>query len=407
MRIVVSGLAARYPAGGVFWDYLSYAQGFTDLGHDVLYLEVTDQWFYDPGVLTSVQSGRSASQWLSKQIERSLPDQSNNWAIRDTQGVTFGADAAFVRKFCQAADLFVDVSGATVLQLDDFPNAHTVFVDSDPMYNQTLGPRAHAGGLNLQERARLEQMLAYDKTYSFGERIGSSDCLVPTELFEWHPTRQPVLTDVIGSYSQPISSRRHKLTTVGNWNPRDKPITVAGRQYFAKEHEFRNFLGLAKQSPIAFELALSGNPPASDQETQGWSFVDPAPISSSADSYLRFLANSFAEWSVAKHAYVASRSGWFSGRTAIYLALGVPAIVQDTGFSRFLPTGEGLLAFSTPDQALAAIEDLAANYERHCATALEIAHEYFDAKRVLTRLIDDVFSTSSPADRQGSQARAS
>jgi hypothetical protein len=126
---------------------------------------------------------------------------------------------------------------------------------------------------------------------------------------------------------------------------------------------------------------------------QGWRIADPAAVSASAESYLRYLANSFAEWSVAKHAYVASRSGWFSGRTAVYLALGVPAIVQDTGFSRFLPTGEGLFTFSTPDEALAAIEEVAANYERHSAAALEIAHEHFDAKRVLTRLIDDVFSS--------------
>lgn len=406
MRIVVSGLAARYPAGGVFWDYLQYAQGFTNLGHEVLYLEVTGLWFYDPSVLALVQSGWSSSKWLSKQIDQCLPDQRNNWAIRDTQGTTFGADATFVREFCQTADLFLDISGATDLQLDDFPNARTVFVDSDPMYNQTLVPIALAGQLDPQEQVRHERMLAYDKTFSFGERIGFPDCLVPTGFFEWRPTRQPILMDVIGTYRQPISSRRPKLTTVGNCNPRNKPITVEGHQYFAKEYEFLKFSGLSSQSPVAFELALSGNSPASGEENKSWSIIDPAPISAGADSYLRYLADSFAEWSVAKHAYVASRSGWFSGRTALYLALGVPAIVQDTGFSRFLPTGNGLFGFSTPEEALAAIEEVTANYERHCAAALEIAHEHFDAKRVLSRLIDDVFSNSNAAAPSSTSVRA-
>ena len=102
---------------------------------------------------------------------------------------------------------------------------------------------------------------------------------------------------------------------------------------------------------------------------------------------------------MAKHAYVASNSGWFSGRTALYLALGVPAIVQDTGFSRFLPTGSGLHAFSTEEEALAGIEDVAADYERNCDAALEIAHEYFDARKVLSKLLDDAFSTSPKVDQ--------
>jgi hypothetical protein len=87
---------------------------------------------------------------------------------------------------------------------------------------------------------------------------------------------------------------------------------------------------------------------------------------------------------------VVSRSGWISDRTVCYLAAGRPAIVQDTGIGSFLPLGEGLFAFSTVDEALAAIEEVAGDYERHSAAARNLAREYFDGERVVADVMRKV-----------------
>lgn len=398
MRIVVAGLAATYPLGGVFWDYMQYPQGFADLGHDVLYLEDTGMWCYDPAISTMVESGKHAATWLRGQIEQFLPSLTNRWFYRDATGDTFGIPPSRAQEFCRTAELFLDVSGAAFLRGCELPRARTIYLDSDPMYSQAAVPDAIAGNLDLQARDRISRMQAYDLTLTFGENIGEPNCLIPDQLFQWQPTRQPILVEAMTPYRVHQRERTRTFTTVGSWDSYKQPIVVDGRRYFGKRHEFQRFRRLPEMSGRSFQLALSGDGPTKAFAASGWSFSDPSSVSASAGSYLRFLASSFAEWSVAKHAYVASNSGWFSGRTALYLALGVPAIVQDTGFSSFLPTGCGLHAFSTVEEALAAIEDVAVDYERNCDAALAIAHEYFDAKKVLSKLLDDAFSSSAQVD---------
>ncbi len=399
MRIVIAGLAATYPLGGVFWDYLQYAQGFADLGHEVLYLEDTGAWCYDPAASTMIESGERSAAWLGRQIDQFLPTLKGRWFFRDATGATFGVAASEARDFCRTADLFLNVSGTTILRSDEMPIARTVYVDSDPMYGQAPVPNAVAGSLDPERQWRISMMQAHDVTFTFGENVGQPDCLVPTQLFDWQPTRQPVLVNALAMYRVPPERRAHAYTTVGSWEAYKQPLVVDGRRYFGKRHEFHRFRQLPAVTPRSFELALSGDGPTEAFVASGWTFVDPVPVSATAESYVRFLASSFAEWSVAKHAYVASNSGWFSGRSALYLALGVPAIVQDTGFSRFLPTGSGLHAFSTEDEALAGIEDVAANYEQNCDDAFEIAREYFDARKVLSKLLNDAFSTSPKGGR--------
>ncbi len=395
MRIVIAGLAATYPLGGVFWDYLQYAQGLIDLGHEVLYLEDTGSWFYEPASQTMIESGAAAARWLGRETDRHLPVLSNSWLVRDLRGSTYGVDEKIARQFCQDAELFLNVSGATMLRPDDFPRAKSVFIDTDPMYNQRFVPNALAGTLVLEERKRLDRIRAYDLTFTFGENIGQPDCLIPDEYFDWIPTRQPVMTQMISRHRMPMIRRIRKLTTIGSWDQYAEPMTVAGRAYGGKVGEFLRFRDLPRRSELPLELAMAGGGPEVEMRSFGWGFNDPTPMSATADGYLNFLATSYAEWSVAKHAYVASKSGWFSGRTALYLALGVPAIVQDTGFSRFFPTGYGLLAFSTLEEAADAIYQVTANYARHCDAAEEIARTYFDSKLVLSKLLDDVFSNTS------------
>ncbi|MGH7248862.1 MAG: glycosyltransferase family 1 protein, partial [Pseudomonadota bacterium] len=177
-------------------------------------------------------------------------------------------------------------------------------------------------------------------------------------------------------------------TTVMSWEPAEKGPTVDGVAYGGKSAEFERFAGLAELAMAPVEIAMSGKAPLERLRALRWLIRDAYEISRDPWMYRDYLANSLGEWSVAKNAYVRSRSGWFSCRSACYLSLGVPTIVQDTGFGCSLPHGEGILAFSTLGEARDAIASVARDPGRHARAALEIAREYFDARRVLTRLIE-------------------
>ena len=186
----------------------------------------------------------------------------------------------------------------------------------------------------------------------------------------------------------PVASRRQVLTTVASWDPTEKGPVVDGVSYSGKSLEFERFIDLPSRSVLPLEVALSGPAPNERLRERGWMIRDGYEVSHDPWVYRDYLAHSIGEWSVAKNAYVASRSGWFSCRTASYLALGVPVIVQDTGFGSAIPTGEGLLTFTTLEEAQDAIERLASDPERHAKAARAIAHEYLDSDKVLTQLIE-------------------
>ncbi len=198
------------------------------------------------------------------------------------------------------------------------------------------------------------------------------------------PTRQPVVLDLwpvkAGDPSAP-------LTTVMNWSAYGDR-EHEGRVYGQKDREFEPFFSLPHETKDPLEIAI--NAPAAVRKRLadgGWSVTDPLKVTQNPSTYQHYLKCSRAEFSVAKHAYVSTRSGWFSERSAAYLASGRPVVVQDTGFSDFLPSGAGLLAYRTPDKAVAAIRHLKRDYEAHCWAARAVAKEFFDARRVLTDLL--------------------
>jgi hypothetical protein len=173
-----------------------------------------------------------------------------------------------------------------------------------------------------------------------------------------------------------------------------KSETYRGGTYGHKDIEFQRFLELPRLvAPATLEIATAPgrtrHAPCEWLADHGWRVVDPAAVCPDLDSYRAYIESSKAEWSVAKNAYVQARSGWFSERTACYLAAGKPAVVQDTGFSAFLPVGEGLLAFTTLAEAAAAVRAVEADYPRHARAARAIACEYFSSDKVLTRLIEE------------------
>jgi hypothetical protein len=261
------------------------------------------------------------------------------------------------------------------------------------MYTQASVPDYVAGTIDDAARARVDMLRSHDVFFTFGENIKAPDCRIPTALFDWIPTRQPIVLDCFEKAAVPVGLRRRVLTTVASWEPSEKGPLVDGVAYGGKGVEFERFIDLPRRSALPLELAMAGRAPTDRLRGLGWKMTDGYGVSRDPWVYRDYLASSLGEWSPAKNAYVASRSGWFSCRTACYLALGVPAVVQDTGFGRAIPTGEGVLAFGTLEEAADAIGRLADEPERHAKAARAIAGEFFDSDKVLSRLIDTALTS--------------
>jgi hypothetical protein len=374
LRVVVSGLIVQYPIGGMIWHYLQYLLGFRDLGHDVTYIEDNGQWPYDPSA-DSVSVGCDHN--VARAQELFARHRIDAWAYRfPGDGAWYGSAAADLEHVLGSADLLVNVSGS----LDD-PSAFAeratkVYVDTDPVFTQIRLARG--------EEATARQVLPHHLHLTFGEtlheRFGSD--------VSWLGTRQPIALD---QWHPEIPPGR-RWTTVMNWTSVDD-VELDGRSYGQKDHEFTTFEDLAATvRPVELEVAIaagvSRRPPLDRLRRGGWRVVDPGPLSVDELAYRAYVEGSRAEWSVAKQAYVSTRSGWFSERSACYLAAGRPVVLQDTGFSDVLPTGAGLIAFSTLEQARAGIEAVETDLGRHRAAARELAAAHFDAATVLGDLVD-------------------
>ena len=379
LRIIVTGLIAQYPLGGVAWDYLQYVLGLARLGHDVYYVEDSGQWPYNPSEGGLAVDYRWNIAYLANLMERF--NLSQKWAYRLAEKAEwFGLSERQWREVVQSADLLINVSG-TIDQVADYrPVRRLAYIDSDPMFTQIH--------LSQGRSPLCAQVQAHDVHFTFGEHLSP---LVPSTGHHWRPTRQPIVLDEW----HPATPQRDVFTTVMNWTSYQDVVHV-GRHYGQKDVEFMRFLTLpGLVAPTVLELAVNlgktRHTPHALLRRHGWQLADPDRVCPDVDSYRHYIQSSKAEWSVAKHAYVAGDTGWFSCRSACYLAAGRPVVVQDTGFSSILPVGKGLLAFTTLDEAAAAIQELQAHYERHTIAARSLAETYFNSDLVLTQLIEEAF----------------
>jgi len=256
-----------------------------------------------------------------------------------------------------------------------------VYYDDDPGFTQFWQAAADAG-------ARLT---GHDFFFTIGANIGASDCPIPTGGIPWRHIRPPVVLE-----EWPACAPRSfdRFTTVASWRGPYGPVQHEGRKYGLKVHEFRKFFDLPGRSGRAFEIALNIHPSeVKDLEAlraHGWRIVDPRTAADTPEAFRRYVQTSGAEFSVAQGVYVETNSGWFSDRTVRYLASGRPALVQETGFRRHLPTGEGLVSFLTIEEALSGVERICRDYARHCRAARRLAEEYFDSDKVIRRLLAEI-----------------
>lgn len=385
MRAVVTGMIATYPVGGVAWDYGQYAVALEDLGFEVYYLEDTGGLIYDPRQRQYCEECDYGIRFLRDSLALLSPRLADRWHFRAASGDCYGLAARKVQEIIAGADLFLNVSGGTLLRDEYMPCRCKVLIDTDPGWNHFVNyPRWDAQpGWQGTHGYR-----GHDHFFTYAERLGEPDCMLPDLGLNWHPTRPPVVLD----RWQPEGPGR-AWTTVMTWNDSfRKPVEYQGQVFGTKEMEFAKIESIPARRPlIAFELATGAlSAPFQRWQEAGWLVVDSHSVSKTLVDYRSYIQASRGEISVAKNQYVATRSGWFSCRTACYLAAARPAIVQDTGFSDILPTGEGLFAFSNEGDAEAAIAAVEANYSRHSCAARDCAAEFLDARRVVGDLLTRV-----------------
>ena len=377
LRIVVLGFIVRGPLGGLAWHHLQYLMGLACLGHDVHFLEDSDNYpsCYDPARDLTDTDPTYGLAFATRTFEKL--GLGNRWAYHDAHTSRWlGPCADKIREVCSTADLLLNISGVNPIRpwLEGIPVR--ALVDTDPAFTQIR---------HLTDPVARNFASQHTVFFSFGENIGRSESAVPDDGLTWHPARQPIVLDAWPVTAGPVDGM---FTTVMQWGSYPSR-EYKGIYYGMKSDSFGPYMDLPQDTGGILELAVgSPSAPRSLLRDKGWSVRNPLEPTRNPWTYQEYIQNSKAEFSIAKHGYVVSRCGWFSERSAAYLASGRPVVVQETGFSNWLPTGAGVIAFNTLEEAVAGIKEVNGRYEYHCKAAREIAQEYFDARKELLRLIE-------------------
>jgi hypothetical protein len=375
--IVVAGSVAQRPGnGGHTWVFLQYLLGFRRLGWEVLFLDRLEPAMSLDALGRPAEAERSINIEYLDRVLREFGLQ-ERYAVFHGGGRTVGLDREHVLEEVGNAALVLNVNGF----LDDEEVLGRaplrVYLDIDPGF-------AHM----WRELGLYDAFQGHDRYVTVGESIGAPECTIPTGGIDWVTTAQPVVLE----QWPPQRGRGRAFTSVGSWRGPFGPVEFEGVTYGLRVHEFRRFADLPRRVSEPLEIALDiDEADAGDVEllrSAGWALRDPREAAADPGRYRSYVQESRAELMVAKNMYVRSRSGWFSDRSICYLASGRPVLAEDTGYSRHHPVGEGLLAFSTLEEAIEGVERITAGYARHARAARELAEEDFDSDRVLGRLLD-------------------
>jgi hypothetical protein len=383
LRIVILGMMGRCPFGGQTWLYLNWLRGLHQLGHEVWYVEDDSVWPYDPEQNTVTDDCSYAVRHVARCMQQVQMDE--QWAFRlaDREGACWGRSPAELRELYRTCDLLLNIIGSTDLREEHLAAPLRVYVECDPV-------TAELRLANGDEHTRIA-FQNHHKIVTYGENYGAPDCGVPLNGISYGKTRQPIDLDL---WPMAFDSEARFFTTIGNYRQTGSDVEYKGEVYrWSKHHEWEKFLDLPRRTPQPFELAMMLNDPGDRERLKdhGWQLVQPFQMSLDIfGAYPAYFRQSRAEFTVAKDQNVRLRSGWFSERDACYLASGKPVVAQDTGFSNILPTGEGLFAVTTMEEALAAIDAINSDYHKHCTAARAIAEQYFAAPKVAARLLADI-----------------
>lgn len=396
-KIVLLGLMSTIPVAGVAWLVAQYMIGFRRLGYDPYYVEAHG---ISPTKLMEDEfdnGSEKAAAFIANVMRRF--DLGDRWAFHalHDNGHCYGLSEAELKHLYQTADLIINLHGGTVpLPEHTAVAGKLIYLETDPVELEIE--------LYHNEPAALDFVAPHSAFFTWGLNYGNPDCKVPVpERLNFRPSPPVVVLDF---WQQPYAAAAaaaaangngngHKFTTIGNWRQPWHQVNFQGEIYhWSKHYEFLKFLDLPVRTNHSFELALSSSSYNEEDkqmlESHGWKVRDSLSFSSDVDAYRQFIIESRGEFTVAKDQNIRLRSGWFSERSATYLAAGRPVITQDTGFGSYLPTGNGLFAFSTMEDVEQAIDSINSNFERHSRGATEIAREYLNYDVVLKNLLSAV-----------------
>jgi hypothetical protein len=382
-KVIVWGQMAAAPFGGMIWQVLHYLAALRQWGYDAWYVEDSDRLVFDP-VTYDVTSDYSRNLQILHESLASI-GLADRWVFRPPSvydRCEGGLDRAGLLALYRDAEAAINLCGSQEVREEHAAIRCRIYLETDPARNQV----AVASG----DAKRIEELASYDHLFTYGENLNAEDCRVPIERFRWRTTRPPVVVDWWSTSGPPPTGAA--LTSVANWKHSGNDVVWKGEAWrWSKHYEFERFIALPRRSSLPLRLAVGA---ISGQERDrlhlhGWETLPSATLEE-AGKYRSFIQSSLGEFTVAKEQYVLPRTGWFSDRSVCYLAAGRPVVMQDTGFGKFTPTGEGLFAYETEDQALAAIEAIRSDYAGHSRAAQAIASEYYDAKRLVGDLLRQV-----------------
>ncbi|MBN1794078.1 MAG: glycosyltransferase [Candidatus Omnitrophica bacterium] len=385
LKIIILGYIVRGPIGGRVWADLHYFLGLSKLGHDVYFVEDSGDYQYCCYDFSknSVTSDPSYGVKIASNIFRHF-EYNDRWSYYNALSKTwFGISDGKIKKIIKEADLLIAFGRLHQLRPWFERVPIRILIDKDPVFIQLN---------NIKQKSARVETEKYNRYFSLAENINHLDCFMPDDGIAWRPTRHPLFLD---SWPKMPIENRGSFTTLMQWDSYNVE-EYNGIYYGMKAESFKKIIDLPGKLNSTFELVVGGTNLAKELlEEKGWIIKEKLTESGDIWKYQNYIQNSKAEFTIAKHGYVISNSGWFSERSASYLASGRPVITQQTGFSKWLPTGEGVLAFKNMKQAIAAVEEVNNRYEFHCKKAREIAEEYFDYRKILPKLINNAMGSIS------------
>lgn len=381
LTILFSGMIAADPfQGGATWAVLQYLIGLRELGHEVYFVEPLPEKSLAPkGEILE----RSTNAAYFRQVMEDFSLRENSALLLEDTRQTVGLSYEKIKQVAERADLLINVSG---MLRDEALIARIplrVYLDLDPAFVQLWHS---AYGIDMR-------FGAHNRFVTVGQSVGEQSCPVPTCGIQWVKTLQPV---VLSHWDVGNGILYDGLTTIANWRGYGS-VNHEGIFYGQKAHSLRKFINLPTRVSEKFMPALAIHPEEKSDlaalAENNWHLLEPSQVAGTPAGYRQFVRGSKAEFGIAKSGYVASRCGWFSDRSVCYLAAGRPVIAQDTGFSDYLPTGYGLFAFNSAEDAIESIEAMNADYDAHCRAARELAEEFFESKKVLAKFLRNVGAT--------------
>ena len=384
-RIIINSYVMSYPVGGFLSWTLQWLVGLHRLGHEVHLVEKCGSFpnaCYD--IWRNVMSDDPSCGIAAMRSLMSRLGLKESITFVDASGRHHGLSAREIKELFAASDLYLDISGGFFLPLEDTWDALAatagtrVCVDGEPGYTQMKMTKRLAEGGALP---------GYDHYFTVGTNVGSDSCGVPLAGKHWRATFDPVNLDLFDASPPPVGA---PFTTVMAWQSH-APLEFDGRVYGQKDVEFARFMELPRMTQAPLEIAVGGKKvPLEELRSSHWRVRDSHQVTSTFDSFVKYIAESRGEFTVCKNVFVATTSGWFSDRSAAYLASGRPVVMQDTGFSKHLPCGAGLFAVNTAEEAAAAIQEIQGDWMRQSRMAREIAAGHLSAPVVLRKLLGEI-----------------